>query len=93
MHSDGWEYAHAYHWMVRHAEQGNFIMVMPDLETPDAGTAVYVLPGTSVLDQWDNFAALLDAQVSVRVPAFCGLATGAHEVAIRKGATATRDTV
>lgn len=77
----------AYEWMLAHAEAGNHVIIMPDIEMPDGtGAATYVLPLTTTMDHWDRMAALWDARAATRARALIGLTVGAHIAAMKVGA-------
>lgn len=72
---DGYEYAGAYHWMINQAQDGKFVMVMPDLRNHDGEPTVYAQPFTMGL------APLISPHRKLREVGFVGFAVVSHKIA------------
>lgn len=71
---DGWEHAHAYHYLLKQAAQARFVMIMPDLTDDEGNVSVY----QRYYD--DNLADLVDLRPQIRAMAFVAFAMVGHYV-------------
>lgn len=74
LNNDGWEHAHAYHYLLKQAAQARFVMIMPDMTDDEGNVRVY----QRYYDE--NLSSLADLRPWVRAMGFVAFAMVGHYV-------------